>query len=169
MKTTKILFSIGIFISFAFLVALFIAGFLFVAKTQNKIDNPINKINASNLENLKLDLAEISKHNTLSDCWMIIDQKVYDITSYSSSHPGGTGEIDLGCGKDATSLYDTKGGKGNTHSSYANSLLVDYYIGDLNSIISSQDLQNKTSVISNLTKPSNNREDDEEENEEEDD
>ncbi len=164
MKIGKILFFTGLFISWAFIVALFIAGFLMIGSTNsnsNTNSNPnniksnsssLNTNSNSNLNNqVDLTLAEVSKHNTLADCWMMINNKVYDITPYSSSHPGGQGTIDMGCGKDATSLYDTKAGQGNTHSANANSLLANYYIGDLNAKISSNELQNKTAAIANTS------------------
>ena len=71
-----------------------------------------------------LNTSEVTKHNSESDCWMIINNKVYDVTSYISSHPDGTRSITGYCGKEATSAF---GG----HSSYANQLLVQYFVGDL--------------------------------------
>ena len=56
---------------------------------------------------------------------MIINNKVYDLTSYVASHPGGTGSILSVCGKDATTMYANIG-----HSDYAKSLLSKYYIGN---------------------------------------
>lgn len=164
MKLGKTLFFLGLFISWAFLVGLFIVGFLMVNPTNsnsniNPNSNPPVKSNSSLNANsnsnqntqVALTLTEVSKHNSLADCWMIIDNKVYDITPYSSSHPGGQGTIDMGCGKDATSLYDTKGGNGNPHSSNAHALLANYYIGDLNTQITSSQLQNKTATIANTS------------------
>ncbi|PAV19486.1 cytochrome b2 [Pyrrhoderma noxium] len=36
-----------------------------------------------------LTLAEVSKHNSRSSCWVIIRNKVYDVTDFLSEHPGG--------------------------------------------------------------------------------
>lgn len=33
--------------------------------------------------------AEVSKHSTAKSCWVVIDSKVYDVTSYLTQHPGG--------------------------------------------------------------------------------
>ena len=49
-------------------------------------------------------LEEVAQHNSRDNCWMIIDDKVYDVTSYMSRHPGGD-EILRGCGNDATALF----------------------------------------------------------------
>ncbi|KAL6846342.1 hypothetical protein ACP4OV_023790 [Aristida adscensionis] len=32
---------------------------------------------------------QVSTHNTRKDCWIIIKDKVYDVTSYVEEHPGG--------------------------------------------------------------------------------
>eukprot|EP01126_Amoeba_proteus_P005651 TRINITY_DN1191_c0_g2_i3.p1 TRINITY_DN1191_c0_g2~~TRINITY_DN1191_c0_g2_i3.p1 ORF type:complete len:224 (-),score=38.47 TRINITY_DN1191_c0_g2_i3:107-778(-) len=32
---------------------------------------------------------EISRHNTLEDCWIVVDDKVYDVTNFIPEHPGG--------------------------------------------------------------------------------
>ncbi len=74
-------------------------------------------------------LSEVSQHSSAGDCWMIVSDKVYDVSDYISSHPGGNSMVS-GCGIDATSLYDTTGNKGKDHSPNADSQLSGYYIGD---------------------------------------
>lgn len=49
-------------------------------------------------------MTDIASHNTKSDCWLVVEGKVYDVTSFISEHPGGD-DILKGCGKDATSLF----------------------------------------------------------------
>lgn len=49
-------------------------------------------------------MSDISQHNSESDCWLVIDSSVYDVTSFITDHPGGE-EILNGCGKDATDLF----------------------------------------------------------------
>jgi nitrate reductase (NAD(P)H) len=73
-----------------------------------------------------MELSEISTHNTKSDCWIAINQKVYNITDYLDHHPGGASII-VGCsGKDATKEYNQVG-----HSQNANKILAKYEIGQL--------------------------------------
>lgn len=49
-------------------------------------------------------MEEIKKHNRKTDCWIILENKVYDITNYIKYHPGGDIILDA-AGKDGTSLY----------------------------------------------------------------
>jgi cytochrome b involved in lipid metabolism len=45
--------------------------------------------------------AEVSKHASQTDLWVIIDGKVYDLTRYVSTHPGGL-DIMKNAGGDAS-------------------------------------------------------------------
>lgn len=45
---------------------------------------------------------EIQKHNGRTDKWLVIDRKVYNITKWSSRHPGGHRVIGHYAGEDAT-------------------------------------------------------------------
>ena len=126
---------------FVFLVAvssILIAGFLGNRTNNNQAGNigsqktAVNKT-ISKTAGLTLNLAEIAKHNSASDCWLLISGKVYDVTNAIGSHPGGPGTIINTCGTDATVAFSTKGRpSGNSHSPAAESMLTDYYIGDFN-------------------------------------
>ena len=98
-------------------------------------------------------MTEISKHNSVADCWLLINNKVYNLTSFINSHPGGVGTITNYCGKEATSAYDTKGGRGRGHSSYADSLLAQYYIGNFDQSIPKTTLQQNTQKTNTVTPP----------------
>ena len=76
---------------------------------------------------------EVAKHSSSSDCWIIISNKVYNVSSYLRSHPGGAGAITPYCGKEATRAFETKdlGGSGANHSSRAYNPLDSIYVGDL--------------------------------------
>ena len=52
-------------------------------------------------------LTEVSKNNTEKSCWIIVDNVVYDVTKFLSSHPGGRGVLLALGGRDVTSeFYD---------------------------------------------------------------
>lgn len=38
---------------------------------------------------VKLDMAEVAKHNTESDCWVVVNGEVLDATPFLADHPGG--------------------------------------------------------------------------------
>ncbi|KAI8388191.1 acyl-CoA dehydrogenase/oxidase [Radiomyces spectabilis] len=45
---------------------------------------------------------EVAKHNTESDCWIIVDSEVFDVTKFADLHPGGAQALLMYGGKDAT-------------------------------------------------------------------
>ncbi|KAI5897639.1 uncharacterized protein SCHCODRAFT_02609854 [Schizophyllum commune H4-8] len=51
-------------------------------------------------------LEEVKKHNTRESCWVIIKNKVYDVTSFLNDHPGGAAIILKYAGRDATAAYE---------------------------------------------------------------
>ena len=57
------------------------------------------------VSDLILDTNEVAKHSTASDCWTVINNKVYNLTSYISRHPGGSSVIKSICGVDGTSNF----------------------------------------------------------------
>lgn len=78
-------------------------------------------------------LAQIAEHATSTDCWLAIEGKVYNVTPFiaSAKHPGGAAILQ-GCGKDATTLFNTRPmGSGTPHSDKARSFLPNFYIGKL--------------------------------------
>lgn len=52
-----------------------------------------------------LTMAEVAKHNSQSDCYIIVSDSVYDVTKFIPNHPGGPQRIIPLCGKDATSAF----------------------------------------------------------------
>lgn len=72
-------------------------------------------------------LAEVSAHAVASDCWTIVDSKVYNLTSFIPSHPGGDAILPA-CGSDGTELFNSV--KQHEREN-ANETLVLYQIGIL--------------------------------------
>lgn len=72
---------------------------------------------------------EVAMHNKQTDCWIIIDAKVYDVGKFLDVHPGGSDLIIPFCGKDATQAFNTQGGRRSSHSQNARNLLQQYLIG----------------------------------------
>lgn len=76
------------------------------------------------------DLGEVAEHDSLDDCWMVIEGKVYDFTDYVGQHPAPPSVLEPWCGKQATEGMRTKG-IGRDHSPAAWAMLDDYRIGKL--------------------------------------
>lgn|SRR3990167_2753147 len=67
---------------------------------------------------------EISKHNSDTDCWVVVNGKVYDVTDFVDEHPGSFAPILTSAGKDATKAFVAK-----PHSKRAYTILEKYYKG----------------------------------------
>ncbi|CAK9029256.1 unnamed protein product [Durusdinium trenchii] len=53
-----------------------------------------------------ISLADVAKHNSKTDCWVVVDGQVLDVTSFLSEHPGGELAILTFAGKDATEEFN---------------------------------------------------------------
>merc|ERR1719183_2709988 len=53
-----------------------------------------------------LTMEEVAKHNTKADCWVVVDNKVLDVTKFLKDHPGGELAILTFAGKDATKEFN---------------------------------------------------------------
>lgn len=79
----------------------------------------------------KVTWAEVHKHATPDDAWIVINGKAYDVTKYAQAHPGGPEWILDWLGKDASQAFAMKGGMGVDHSDFAKEELGKLYIGDV--------------------------------------
>lgn len=78
----------------------------------------------------KISLEEVAKHTDRSDCWMIIEGNVYDVSNFVPKHPG-EDAILFGCGKDATNMFNSRPSDGTSHSDRARVQLENLKIGTL--------------------------------------
>lgn len=50
-------------------------------------------------------MQDVQVHNTPSNCWTVINGKIYDMSSFANQHSGGPSSINSVCGKDGTAVY----------------------------------------------------------------
>ncbi|KAF6207582.1 hypothetical protein GE061_016029 [Apolygus lucorum] len=74
----------------------------------------------------EISLSEVSMHDTIDDCWVVLFNKVYDVTDFIQSHPGGAEVLLEQAGRDATLAFQQAG-----HQSVSNSHLEPYRLGTL--------------------------------------
>ncbi|XP_075937070.1 cytochrome b5 [Anarhichas minor] len=71
-------------------------------------------------------LSEIEQKNTFKSTWIIISNKVYDVTKFLEEHPGGEEVLREQAGGDATESFEDVG-----HSSDAQEMSLSMMIGEL--------------------------------------
>jgi len=76
-----------------------------------------------------LSAAEVARHDSAEDCWLILEDVVYDITPFVAAHPGGDVML-RGCGKDATWFFQERG-DGGGHSQAASEMTARFALGGL--------------------------------------
>lgn len=81
--------------------------------------------NIKTISNNKLSVSEVVNHNTANDCYLIIKNKIYNVSALPASHPGGRKNIIDNCGHEVTGLF------ADIHSNDVWDLLSEYYIGDI--------------------------------------
>ncbi|VDK72064.1 unnamed protein product [Onchocerca ochengi] len=57
-----------------------------------------------------VDHVDLSKHASVDDCWILLGERVYDVTDYLVFHPGGVEQLLRAAGTDGTDLFN------NTHA-----------------------------------------------------
>jgi cytochrome b involved in lipid metabolism len=73
--------------------------------------------------------AEVAAHNSEASCFTIVNNKVYDVTSWISKHPGGRNAILGLCGKDGTVQFMNQHGS----NSNAQATLQAFFMANLQS------------------------------------
>jgi cytochrome b involved in lipid metabolism len=104
-------------------------------KSQSSENTKVDTTQVSTQESKQvttISLEEIAKHKDAGDCWMAIENSVYDVSSFVPKHPG-EDAILMGCGKDATEMFNSRPNDGTSHSDRARVQLEKYKIGALSS------------------------------------
>jgi len=117
---------------FGLIMVLIVGGglfFVFNKKEEKKQKIEIKKVEQETPKKSSFSMSDVAKHNNENDCWIVIDGKVYDVTSYIESHPGGKVMANF-CGQNGSLAFATKG-KNKPHSPAAYEILKTLYIGDL--------------------------------------
>ncbi len=115
-------------------LTIFIIGLMIVPRfpdrKQNKIITIVEVTPTIKIQNQR-NLSNYELHTTKEDCWIRINDNIYDLTRYFDHHPGGNDMLEKYCGKDASQAFVTKDGMGNDHSQTAYTLLQKYRISNL--------------------------------------
>lgn len=53
----------------------------------------------------EISLDEVAQHNTNSDCWTVVNDVVYDVTTFVNRHPGGNTAIEAMCGINGSGIF----------------------------------------------------------------
>ncbi|KAL3535691.1 hypothetical protein ACH5RR_004152 [Cinchona calisaya] len=108
------------------LVLCLLLGMLVIIPRLLKSDQGKKVVSNANFKTSKTySRAEVLLHNRRTDCWIIIKDKVYDVTSYVEEHPGGDAIL-AHAGDDST-----VGFFGPQHATRVFDMIEDFYIGDL--------------------------------------
>jgi len=73
-----------------------------------------------------MSMADVESHNTQEDVWMVIHDKVYNVTKYLDDHPGGEEVLMDRAGQNATEDFEDVG-----HSRDARKQLDKFEVGEL--------------------------------------
>ncbi|XP_023169046.1 probable cytochrome b5 2 isoform X3 [Drosophila hydei] len=74
----------------------------------------------------EISLAEVKKHNKSEDLWVVIEDKVYDLTKFLHEHPGGEDSLISVAGRNGTREFVDVG-----HSQEAREIMKKFLIGNL--------------------------------------
>lgn len=74
----------------------------------------------------EITLNEVSNHDSYDNCWIVVYDRIYDVTDFIKTHPGGEHVIMDHSGRDATLAFHDTG-----HSQLAIEQMHRYLIGEL--------------------------------------
>jgi len=111
---------IGALVGFIGVIA--VGGLVFMQKTaKTDLDNtkmanePETEVSDINFKKDKINdfitpIDHVAEHNSRESCWTIINDSVYDLTSWIPNHPGGEEAILQLCGIDGSIKFNEKHG-----------------------------------------------------------
>ncbi|WWC87524.1 uncharacterized protein L201_002414 [Kwoniella dendrophila CBS 6074] len=88
------------------------------SSTTTQSEKPVQPEGTYSLEQLK-------EHGTRESLWMLLHDKVYDVTAFIDEHPGGDEVMIEEAGRDATEAFEDVG-----HSDEARDMLPKMLLGD---------------------------------------
>ncbi|KAI2806500.1 Regulator of nonsense transcripts upf2 [Blomia tropicalis] len=101
--------------------------------SQHHWQNVASKVSTTSVSETKsiedlplITLAEVSEHWMPNDCWIVVFDRVYDVTDFLDEHPGGQYIMLEHAGRDATLVF-----RGSRHGRDAYDMLDKYLIGIL--------------------------------------
>lgn len=71
---------------------------------------------------MKVSRSELASHCTPTDCWLNIDNVVYDVTDFLDKHPGGGAQLMSAAGEDASAMFHA------LHPGWVRSTLKNYKV-----------------------------------------
>ncbi|KAF2353379.1 Cytochrome b5-like heme/steroid binding domain [Trinorchestia longiramus] len=77
-------------------------------------------------ESKRFSLKEVAEHKTADSCWVVVHDKVYDLTPFFNEHPGGEEVLLEQAGQVATDAFEDVG-----HSTDAREMMTAYLVGEL--------------------------------------
>lgn len=97
-----------------------------LSTSEKKVQQKSQSLKGLTVSLTEISLDAVAQHDDYSDCWVVIYDRVYDVTSFLQDHPGGADVIMDYAGRDATLAFHGTG-----HSRDAIEQMRDYLIGEL--------------------------------------
>ncbi|MDD4901556.1 MAG: cytochrome b5-like heme/steroid binding domain-containing protein [Patescibacteria group bacterium] len=74
----------------------------------------------------------VAEHNSSTDCWLVVNNNIYNITDHVAPNPDKEAAIAAYCGRDATAVFDAdEKNSGQPNFDIDRQTLEQYYIGSL--------------------------------------
>jgi cytochrome b involved in lipid metabolism len=115
---------------FLTLVLAIVFAFFYIKRLNNGVNQNDRGVVEITVPEKPYTLTEVSQHSTKEDCWMVIEGVVYDVTKFIPDHKGGD-QILMGCGKDATDIFNLSPDGSGPHPQRASAVLPRYQVGVL--------------------------------------